>query len=110
MFIEHQSSCLIQSKPFLILQGAHCGELAEVVVEGWRTHLDTGCKVVDAKGRGVIQLQPIDGFRDPITLTIDRSYLSKPARLITFQETVVNFTLDQGGENRNGFRLIKQRQ
>lgn len=35
-----------------------------MVVEGRRAHLHPGGKVVNAKGRGVIQLQPIDGF-DP---------------------------------------------
>jgi hypothetical protein len=79
MFIEHQTPCLVQSQPFLVLQGAHCGELAEVVVKGRSAHLHSGRKFIDAKRRGVIQLQPIDGFGDPITLAIDRSYLSKRA-------------------------------
>ncbi|MNI26797.1 hypothetical protein D3C73_805140 [compost metagenome] len=79
-----------------------------MVVKGRSAHLHSGRKFIDAKRQGVIQLQPIDGFRDPITLAIDRRYLSKPARLITLQETVVNLALDQGRKDRDGLRLIEQ--
>jgi len=55
MFVEHQAPCLIQPHPFLVLQGAHCGELAQVMV-----HADDGgrrmltAKEAEALYRGCI--------------------------------------------------------
>lgn len=49
VFIEHQSPCLIQPQPLLVLQGTHCSELAEVVVKSRCAHLHSGHQFIHAK-------------------------------------------------------------
>ena len=61
MLHQHESAGLVQSHPFLVLQGAHAGHGAKMVVKGRRAHAYLPCKAVDLEGLDKVVLESVNG-------------------------------------------------
>ena len=80
------------------------------MMERRRAHLHARGERFNTQRQREVLLQPIDGLGDAVALAVDRGNLPEPASLIAGQQSVVDFTLDQRGERRDGVRLVQQRE
>ncbi|MNG16359.1 hypothetical protein D3C84_1002680 [compost metagenome] len=78
-----------------------------MMVEGRCAHLHPRRQLVDAQRSRVVDLEPVDGFRDAITLAIDSSDLPQPCPLICIEQPIVNFPQNQRRQHRDSLGFIE---
>ena len=94
--IQHALSGDMQSKLLLILEWAHRGERAELMVQRRYAHPRHGREFLNAQRFGVVHPQPLDRLGRPVALLSQRGDCAEMLSLRTAKQSVDDFTLDQG--------------
>lgn len=106
--VEHEGTGGLETKLLLVLDGAHGGEGAEVVVEGGDTHAGDLGELLDAERFVVIVAEPVDGFGGALALVALRGDGAEASAFRAVEDAVDDLALDERAEEGNVLWGVEQ--
>src|SRR6266568_4901470 len=105
---QHSLARGLEPQLFLILQRAHRGKRAELMMEGGNAHPCGRCEVFHMQRLGKVGSQPGNSSCCPLTKIATRREGAESFCLRRLKDAVQDFTLDQVAEERNVLRRLKK--
>src|SRR6267154_1037986 len=105
---QHSLARGLEPQLFLILQRAHCGKRAELMMEVGNAHPCGRCEVFHMQRLGKVGSQPRNSSCCSLTQIATRRDGAQPFRLRRLKDAVHDFTLNQVAEERNVLRRLKK--
>lgn len=93
--MEHALPSDVQAQVLLILERAHGGECAEVMMERGDAHTGNLCEFFDSERFGVVIAKPGDGLGGSVALLAESGDGAEVLALRAAQQAVDDFTLDK---------------
>src|SRR5467141_1658747 len=105
---QHSLARGLEPQLFLILQRAHCGKRAELMMEGGNAHPCGRCEFFHMQRLGKVGSQPGDSSRRSLTQIATRRNGAQSFRLRRPEYAVHDFTMNQVAQKRNVLRRVKK--
>ncbi len=100
VFAQHQTTGLLQPQLLLELQGTHPSDGLEVVVQPRDAHAQLARDLLDAQWLVEVLAESLNRSGDVGGVARQDRNVTEPTTLLSHQESVDNFPLDQRQENR----------
>ena len=106
--VDHALAGYVKAQLLLILQRAHGGERAEVMVEGGDAHLRHDGQVFDTERLVVVGAEPGDDAGGAVALLAECGDGAEVHALRAAEQAINNFVLDEMAEERDVLRCVEE--
>jgi hypothetical protein len=96
---QHQTASLLEPQLLLELQRTHGSDRFEVMVKARNAHAKLSCNAFNPDRLVKVFAKSIDGFGDVVGVATQNSNLTQPSTLLSQEEAINDFPLNQGCEN-----------